>query len=1565
MATLSGSSTHTRVWELNENNYGDWAPQERAWIRGKNGIKHIEPPTGTSNPPVFPADAAGIALKDAWYEKDNVIASRLLLTLTPSQKQHIVDEDATAATIWQTIKAVHRQKGFTSYYSDSRLLESTKYVDGTSMQAHLHTLTELRKRITAAGLWLPEAHYCGVAIASLPDSWEAVTLSLLAPAKGAPATTPALPPCTAGCLRCVELTRRGLPDSFGTLTGIDWTDMSNALIAEELRRKQKTLTIEDKGTALTASSPPPNKPNFKRGYTKGAVCDFCLKRDHVHTDCWTHHGFPVGHPKYNAAFVKPPWPPGRRPGAVARAAVAMLTSAAAAPSTPATADQQDPPISFSWTAVLLPVDDDSVPGEQQVTPPPSALALLASPAPDGTHHWVVDSGASSHFCTDRSLFSTFTASTNRHVQVAAGDVRTASGFGTVEIDIILPDGGIRSGSLTNVIYMPDMHSNLVSVARLADAGMKFAITSGLFTISARDGSVCAVAERAGAGLYRFSARGRHSACASRPRPELASVAESLDPAAASEQALIAAVIADAGRRSTRHDDQNATYVPQFHGVVERADRSLEGALVAATAPVDWHARFGHADVRAVQRVFHRRQVAIADEDAARISAQLLASPTITGRCEACLQGKQTRAPLTGSATGATRATYPLQLVHIDLCGPFPVAARGGYRYLCVIVDDCTHYLWLRAIAAKSAAFECFRFYKAQAEAHHAAAGHVIRALRSDNGGEFISNAFSAFLDQGGIRRQLTAAYTPQQNGVVERANRTIVEGVRTTLQASGLPRSLWAEAAATTVYVRNRLPTTSVAGMTPYEAWYGKKPSVDHLRPLGCVAHVLIPAIRRNKLDAKSHRCFFVGYSTDSHQYRLYDPEANTVLQSRDVVFDERVLYRDIVAGGESDSPEFLDSDDDPEQRPPTARASAAPIAPAAAGPAVVPIAPALPAAAPPSAQLLNSRLRSHGPAQGVSVPLSVQGVRAVTGLLDLGRGANRSGRLDVRSAANLESAEHVDQAALAMLAEFGHDVDVAEQSALLLACTAETDAPIISDPLTLEEALASPFAEFWIAAMQVEIDGLIAAGTYRLVKLPVGHKAIANGWVFATKRDAEGNIIKYKARLVAKGCAQRYGIDYEETFAPVCRIGSIRVLVSLAAHFGWETHHMDVTSAYLNGDLEETVYMRQPPGFEATGDQAALVCKLDKALYGLKQAGRTWNQKINKTLQASGFTALDADLCVYKCEKGFAFIIISLYVDDLLLFSNDLSALTSFKAALATQFAMKDLGEAKFVLGIEIIRNRGQRTIALSQASYTRGVLRTYGMEACNAAHTPVQPNVRLAPPAEGFVAELSAIRKFQAAVGALMWAAICTRPDIAFAVGQLCQYASNPDKSHFTALTHCLRYLRGTVGYRLSYRGTGRVEDIPAMVGYSDADWAGDVSQRRSTTGYVFLLCGAAVSWQSKRQKTIAQSSMEAEYMAGASTTKEGIWLIQLLTGIGSAPPGPVVLRVDNEGAIKLANNPHHHELSKHIAVRYHLIRHHIAEGTITLLHVSTDLQVADCFTKGLPRERHAELLRLLGME
>jgi hypothetical protein len=408
----------------------------------------------------------------------------------------------------------------------------------------------------------------------------------------------------------------------------------------------------------------------------------------------------------------------------------------------------------------------------------------------------------------------------------------------------------------------------------------------------------------------------------------------------------------------------------------------------------------------------------------------------------------------------------------------------------------------------------------------------------------------------------------------------------------------------------------------------------------------------------------------------------------------------------------------------------------------------------------------------------------------------------------------------------------------------------------------------------------------------------------------------------------------------------------------------MDVKSAYLNGDLEEDIYMTQPQGYQAPG-QEQLVCKLRKSLYGLKQAGRTWHTKIDIALKRKNFRTFDADECVYIKRQGDIITIIALYVDDLLIACNSIAELGRLKLDLTAQFDTEDLGEASFLLGIDIRRDRAARTISIGQASYVASILERHGMSDCTPVNTPMQHDHKAAlvkPPADHKATD-NDIRDYQAIVGGVMFAMICTRPDIAFAANTLAQFASNPAPSHQQAIKRVLQYLRGTIDRRITYTGTGLAGSHPELIGYSDADWGGGAGFR-SVTGYAFLLAGGAISWQSKRQKTVALSTVEAEYMATTEAVKEAIWWRSFLSGLGYDTTRPTTLHSDSQGSIALAHNPEHHARTKHIAIRYHFIREHVADKTIDLTFVGTADMVADLFTKALDRVAYERGAHQLGL-
>jgi hypothetical protein len=526
--------------------------------------------------------------------------------------------------------------------------------------------------------------------------------------------------------------------------------------------------------------------------------------------------------------------------------------------------------------------------------------------------------------------------------------------------------------------------------------------------------------------------------------------------------------------------------------------------------------------------------------------------------------------------------------------------------------------------------------------------------------------------------------------------------------------------------------------------------------------------------------------------------------------------------------------------------------------------------------------------------------------------------------------------------------------------------ADVQQEPISYAAAMKRPDSKLWEEAAQSEYNSIQAAGTWTLVLLPPDRKAIKSKWVFKIKRLSDGSIDRYKARLVAKGFAQEEGIDYLETFAPVAKFCSIRALLSLTAYYDLELHQMDVKTAFLNGDLDVDIYMEQPDGFIVKGKES-LVCKLNRSLYGLKQASRAWYQKIDAVLRGLGFVPSEADHCIYRLYDKGLIMFIALYVDDLLVFSNSLKRLIDMKQQLSRLFEMKDLGDAHYILGIQIQRNRIARTLSISQEEYLKNVVQRFGMLESRSVNTPMDHTIKLSkadcPTTPAEISDMSNI-PYQSAVGVIMYAMLGTRPDIAFAITTLSQFSSNPGPKHWMAIKRLLRYLRGTLNYTLTY-GNIASHMTPSLIGYCDSDWGSNVDDRRSITGYVFLLAGGAVSWQAKKQPTVALSSVEAEYMASTQATKEAIWWRTFLKELRVNTSSATLIFSDSQGSIALGKNPEYHARTKHIDIQHHFIREHISNGNVTFQFITTDGMAADVLTKPLSREKHQRMLELIGIQ
>jgi hypothetical protein len=520
---------------------------------------------------------------------------------------------------------------------------------------------------------------------------------------------------------------------------------------------------------------------------------------------------------------------------------------------------------------------------------------------------------------------------------------------------------------------------------------------------------------------------------------------------------------------------------------------------------------------------------------------------------------------------------------------------------------------------------------------------------------------------------------------------------------------------------------------------------------------------------------------------------------------------------------------------------------------------------------------------------------------------------------------------------------------------------PEATDNPTVSEALDGPHAEDWANSIYNENVSLMKREVFEVVDLPMGRKALKSRYLLKLKRMAEGRM-KFKARLVVLGCGQREGIDYLETFAPVAKGGTIRLLLALSQLLGLHIHQMDVDTAFLYAKLKEEIYMHPPEGMD--GIPEGKVLKLLKSLYGLKQSPMNFNNTINEFIESMGFKRCVSDHCLYVRWNGKDIMLLVLYVDDIVIAGSDLAEVEMVKADFKKRFEMKDLGELRHYLGMTIERN-GSESIKVHQADYARTVVKKYQryLKAGNRhrATVPMTRDMKLTRDEKRTAKQQAYVDSFpyQELLGSLLYLAVNTRPDIAFAVNACARYSNSPTYVACRTLVRILDYVSNTLDVGIVYRGT--VWDIH---GFCDSDWAGDIDTRRSTTGYLTFMAGGPIAWQSRLQTTVATSSMEAEYMAAYALIQEICWLRGVLSELGFNTDEPTKVYMDSKSAIDLANNPVHHKRSKHIAIKYHWIRQMVSRHLVKLVHVTSQMQLADMLTKALAEVIFNELTeRVLG--
>jgi hypothetical protein len=847
--------------------------------------------------------------------------------------------------------------------------------------------------------------------------------------------------------------------------------------------------------------------------------------------------------------------------------------------------------------------------------------------------------------------------------------------------------------------------------------------------------------------------------------------------------------------------------------------------------------------------------------------------------------------------------------------------------------------------------------------------------------------FDRFLQREGIIHQRSSAYTPEQNGVAERYNRSILEKTRCILNEFTVPKFLWGEALRTAVHIRNLIPKTG-HDITPYELMFGKKPSVDHLRVFGCSAHVHIPRDQRKKTDPVSTTGIFVGYAEFSRAWRVLTWSSGKlrIIESASVTFAEHTSptiseLNDALAVPVDTDP-FPDEDDDFFYV------------------GLVPI---------PTAARHDPTTEQHSAdcsaENADSTQLEVHEQSAGSQILSEGHKSGVHASDDSHSISSSSSIhDESDPAHEFDPADVGVDIPgqpryPGRQRKAPDRLTFNVTASTLDDPAdgrkgnfdnpTVKEALQRQDKELWVQAINAELRSVFEKQVYEECELPPGRKALTMRIVLKIKRDVYGNVEKYKARLVVRGFLQKEGIDFDEIFAPTAQCASFRMLISIAAQQRLQIEQIDVSTAFLNGELSEEVYVQLPACLPST----SRVWRLRKALYGLKQAAKAWNDKLTAELSILGFQQSMADPCLFfrGCFRERVFILF--HVDDAVIVGMPIEV-TRAKADIASVFQITDLGQINQFLSIEVIRSNEE--IRLTQKEYARSILQKFGMgEGERGKPIPMAPGTVLV---KGEDEPLPAENEYCAIVGSLLYLAVNTRPDISYAVGVLSRHMSAPTVKHMQAAKYVLRYLRQTVEFGLSYKCGPRgvcepysngcsswfynakwehhpdlgvsapvnwTPNIPQFKAFADADFAGDVESRKSTTGVIIMWGTHPITWFSKMQPIVTTSTTEAEFVAAATATKEGLWVRKLLQDILMGLI-PVQLQCDNEAAIALIKNTTAgvSGRTKHIDVQFLFTRERRLRGELTVEFVPSHMQLADILTKPLSRLNFEEARALIGV-
>ena len=881
-------------------------------------------------------------------------------------------------------------------------------------------------------------------------------------------------------------------------------------------------------------------------------------------------------------------------------------------------------------------------------------------------------------------------------------------------------------------------------------------------------------------------------------------------------------------------------------------------------------------------------------------------------CKTCQLCKAKRAPINHAHPQRTPiATRVMGCWHADLMGPISSIQEGRRihnrtlnkeSYLLVIVDEFSRYYMVIPLQHKSDAEQAII---EQINLMENVTSQKLQSIHTDGGGEFTSHSLEKYFREKGIFHTVTIPDTPQLNGIVERANQTLSITARCMLSHADGPQELWDCAYLYAAQIHNLLPVKKINYAIPAEVFLGEEQTrltLKHLKVFGCDAYVKLDKDHAGKLQPAAKPYIHVGFSPKYSAYKLLNPDTLEVIIDRNVTFDE-VSFVSLIQSKEVITEKVENLKDDTNQEWEVENIIAR--------------------------EVDNKGKKMYCVLwKGYQKPTwepekNLTHCKELLSRFDLLLKRARKGNLNVL-----------------------------QEATILAAAGKKTSDRGYKIPQHYHEAIRHPDSVKWIQAIHAELDALKEQSVFIPSTVPVGRKQIGCRWVFDVKRDATGTIIKFKARLVIQGFSQEFGVDYSDTFSPTVKIKSIKFLLAIATQEDLEIQQLDFKTAFLNASLDEEIYMKFPQGYDKpSGEYNCL--KLDKALYGLKQAPRAWWLQLDQFLNELGYRATPLDECLYFKKVNDKYVYLTIYVDDTLAFYHKSieHIWLKDKQHIINRYKIDDIGEAKWILKMEIIRDRKNNTLRLSQSNYIQAIFQNL---------TGIDPE-ELKPSGHPFKYEdLSVIPEkvnpklsellnesqhtlYRSIVGSLLYAANITRIDLSFIVGHLARYCTKPTQYHLEAAKQALRYVHATTDLQLEFH---KAENLEVII-YTDSSWGDNRDDRKGTGGHVTMFNNRPVAWQSKKHSTTPLSSTEAEYYALANAVREAIFIKQWFKIYRE---NDIKLRIlcDNLGAIAMSDHSTDHNRTKHIDIQYYFIREHIRKKDMTVEYIDTNNQLADVLTK-----------------